>query len=100
MKQLPLSLDRYPRVAGWKSTDTSRAAAADIEDDAATIRGKVVVVLRRGPLTADETAARLGMGLLSVRPRLSELRRMGRIDDTGFRRPNASGKQAIVWRLV
>ncbi|MEQ8707951.1 MAG: hypothetical protein RIC36_03110 [Rhodospirillales bacterium] len=48
-------------------------------------------------LTADELAARLGMDRWSIQPRTSELRCKGLIRDSGQRRPNATGKLAIVW---
>lgn len=49
-------------------------------------------------LTAHETADELGFDKMAIQPRLSELRRKGRIIDSGRRRDNAtSGKRAIVW---
>ena len=48
-------------------------------------------------LTADELSAHLDMDRWSIQPRTSELRRKGLIRDSGQRRPNGSGKQAIVW---
>ena len=42
-------------------------------------------------------AARLEMDRWSIQPRTSELRRKGLIRDSGRRRPNATGKRAIVW---
>jgi len=88
---------RYPQAPGFRPVDTSRAAALAIRADAKTIRGKVIEVLRgRGPMTADEVAEVLGLSILTVRPRLTELKRMGRIEDTGHRRQNRSGKAAAV----
>lgn len=89
----------YPHSAGFKATDTSRAAAETI--NAACLRAKVLDTLRQhGPLTADEAADRLRIDRLSIRPRLSELKATGRVRDTGERRLNASKKRAIVWRLA
>ena len=48
-------------------------------------------------LTADELSARLEMDRWSIQPRTSELKRKGLIRDSGQRRPNRTGKQAIVW---
>jgi predicted ArsR family transcriptional regulator len=50
--------------------------------------------------TADEIATELGESVLSVRPRVSELRALGEIEETGERRVNESGRRAIVWRTV
>lgn len=45
-------------------------------------------------------AGRLGLSILSVRPRITELARDGKVRDSGDRRHNASGKRAIVWAPV
>jgi predicted ArsR family transcriptional regulator len=48
--------------------------------------------------TADEAASELGESILAIRPRLSELVALGKIEDSGLRRKNASGMTATVWR--
>lgn len=50
-------------------------------------------------LTADECASLLDVDRLTVRPRTSELRAESSIIDSGERRPNDSGKMAIVWKV-
>jgi hypothetical protein len=50
--------------------------------------------------TADECAGYLGETILSIRPRFSELRAFGLIEDTGDRRLNDSGRRATVWRAT
>jgi hypothetical protein len=64
-----------------------------------TVRKKVVDYLRahREGATADEIAKVLEHSILTVRPRVSELHRMGLITDSGRRAENASGHRAIVW---
>jgi predicted ArsR family transcriptional regulator len=99
-----ISLDdppsRYPLAPGFRDTDTSRAAAESMRDSAA-IRGAVLRCFEaRGPMTADECAAQLRLSLLTVRPRVTELKHLGMVRDTGVRRPNASGRNAIVWWLA
>jgi DNA-binding Lrp family transcriptional regulator len=47
--------------------------------------------------TADEIAKDLNLSVLSVRPRVSELKRTGKIKLTGARRKNESGMTATVW---
>lgn len=86
----------YPHAAGAQPVDTSIDAAASI--DAATLRRQVVAVMARWPegLTADEVAAVLGRDRLAIRPRLTELKRLGLIRDTGMRRQNRSGRNAAV----
>lgn len=92
--------ESYPSTAGWKGTsDTSRLAASSIP--APLLRAKVLRIYElRGPCTADEAAEALHMSVLSIRPRCSELRASGKIVDSGIRRPNNSGRSAVVWRLA
>lgn len=96
------SLMEYPMVPGCKTStpDTSKAAAVAMEDAAGTLRKAVEGLLSVNELTADECADMLGQSVLSVRPRLSELRKVGRIEPTGARRRNDSGCSASVWRIV
>lgn len=80
--------------------DTSLDAADAMADRAPILRARVLSVLATGDFTADEVAAKLGESVLAIRPRVIELAKADRIADTGERRKNASGRKAIVWRLV
>jgi hypothetical protein len=51
-------------------------------------------------MTADEVADFVGESLLTIRPRMTELKRLGLLRDTGARRANASGRQAVVWEAA
>ena len=88
----------YPASPGFKEGGTSREAALSIKEDAATLRGRALDLLQREALTADEVALRLGRSILSIRPRISELRAKGLVENTGARRINQSGKAAAVWK--
>lgn len=91
----------YPRAVGYKTDtpETSRTAAHST--DARSLRLAVERELRKGGnKTADEIAATLGQSMLAIRPRCSELLRLGKIRDSGQRRPNASGKNAAAWEIV
>ena len=92
----------YPHRPGHRRTDTSMAVADDMAPSARTLRAKVLAVLnfRPGGMTADDCADLLGIDKLSIRPRVSELRELGQVRDSGRRSPNASGKMAIIWVLV
>lgn len=90
----------YPNVPGSMPRDTSEAAAESIRESAETLRAKALDAIRRQPATADEVADRIGSSILAVRPRVTELAKMGRIEDSGERRKNASGRSAIVWRIA
>lgn len=91
---------RYPQRPGAKASGTSEAAAPSV-NLAATLRELVLHVLRKhGPMSADQIADVLGESVLAVRPRASELRAMGKVEDSRKRATNQSGKSAIVWRIV
>lgn len=50
--------------------------------------------------TADEIGLALGLAPLSVRPRVSELVRVGWVEDAGLRRPSAGGGIAGTLRIT
>ena len=80
-------------------TETSQAAAESMAAQAPHLRVKVLEAIRaaKDGLTADEVAAKLDLSILSVRPRVTELRKGGLIIQSCERRPNASGRSATVW---
>ena len=90
----------YPESPGYKTEhpETSKGAARAVHGAAATLRARVDALFDTGELTADEAAGALGESVLSVRPRVTELCRQGRLEDAGQRRRNASGHRAAVWR--
>jgi hypothetical protein len=76
---------RYPILPGYKTADTSKAAAIKIAPYANTVRAAVLteyVAAYPRELTADQAAALVGKSILTVRPRVSELRRMGLLEPT------------------
>lgn len=88
----------YPVDAGWTEPTTSREAAATV--DASGLRFEVLTCLTsHGAMTADECAHWLDQSVLTIRPRFSELRALGVIEDTGERHMNTSGRRAAVWKL-
>jgi len=91
----------YPQAPGWKTDrpETSKQAAKAIKSRADTLRELVLEKYRLGSATADEIAAKLGESVLTIRPRVAELHKQGKLVDTGVRRPNESGHSATVWRL-
>ena len=92
----------YPSEPGVKThaTETSQQAACAIKPDAFTLRQKCLAALKGAAMTADEVAELLGVDRLAIRPRLSELNAMRKIEATLFRRKNNSGKKAVVWCVV
>jgi predicted ArsR family transcriptional regulator len=90
----------YPNHPGFKASGTSQDAADNMAEHAPTLRERVESILRKwGAMTTDEVAGVLGVSVLAVRPRFSELMKMGKIEQTGERRKNASGMSASVWRI-
>lgn len=78
----------------------SQEAAEAMEIVAIILRDEVVIALQGRTLTSDEIAAAISQSPLAVRPRLSELFRLGIVVKTHERRRNISGKTATVWALA
>lgn len=98
---MSLDLFTYPQSPGWKARDTAAEAAESIRPTAARLQRMCLSALRlAGPMTADECADWLGIDKLSIRPRFSELSKLGYVTDTEERHLNDSGKRAIVWRAA
>jgi predicted ArsR family transcriptional regulator len=92
----------YPDAPGFKVSGTSQQAAEVIGGNANKLRAAVLAQFAAYPggATADEVAKDLNLSVLSVRPRVSELKRTGKIRQTGARRKNESGMTATVWRIA
>jgi hypothetical protein len=90
----------YPETPGHRGIDTSIVAADSISHALPRLQSSVLGVIlgagERGS-TADEVSAALGWERWRVRPRTSELRKAGRIVDSGRRRDSLSGIASIVW---
>jgi predicted transcriptional regulator len=82
--------------------DTEAGAADFIKSTAGKLRVRVVDQLQANPagLTACELAEKLDAYLYSVAPRITELQKGGRVEDSGRRRPSDRGRPSVVWRLV
>jgi len=86
-----------PSVRG---SETSEAAAREIEPDTGKLRGAVLGFLRgRGAAgaTDEEVQAGLGMGGSTERPRRRELEKAGLVIASGAVRKTGSGRTATVW---
>lgn len=92
--------DEYPFTAGHRDIDTSIAAAELINAALPKLQRSVLSVIAAAGAhgaTGDEIAAVLAWERHRVRPRTSELRRLGKIVDSGWRRPSLAGIASIVW---
>lgn len=91
----------YVSGIGFNGTTTGAEAAQAAAPTAETLRRRALAALvAYGPMTADEIAEKLGEPILSVRPRVSELRASGSVEPTNTRRPTAAGNSAQVWRVT
>ncbi|TIL42791.1 hypothetical protein [Mesorhizobium sp.] len=93
-------MSSYPNAPGHRNVETSIAAAETLAPKLGRLQRMAQAAIRdvgTHGLTADELAARLKLDRWSIQPRTSELKRKGLILDSGQRRPNATGKLAIVW---
>ena len=87
--------DPHPRPDATADTDPQPVAGAGPR--AGTVAAKVYeAYLFFGAMTADECAAAIGLGVLTVRPRCTELRAQGLLVASGERRPNRGGRTAAV----
>lgn len=98
--ELNLVVPRYPQVPASRRCDTSRAASVLAREKAEYLRPKVFAALRDKPMTGTELAESLDETLLNIRPRISELRAMGKVFATKARRFNPSGNPEIVWATL
>lgn len=90
----------YPYSPAKGQTDTSSDAAEAIKPITARVQRLAlegIILAGQQGLTAVELADLLCMERTTVQPRISELRRLGRIEDSGERRHNPNRKRAIVW---
>lgn len=93
--------EAYPSAPGYKAEGPSREAARKIAPRAGSLRARVLnyfVAVYPAAKTADEVAKALNLSVLSSRPRLTELRALGWLEETPERRPNASGCMAAALR--
>lgn len=98
--------DLFTYTSDATPADTRLAALESIEPRADDLRDRVLRYMRKlassggKGITADECANALRLGILSIRPRFTELKKAGLICDTGVRRKNASGNSARVMTVT
>jgi hypothetical protein len=96
-------MNDYPDRPGHRGVSTSVEAANALAPHLGRLQKLVLEAISEAypvGLTADELATKLKLDRWSVQPRTSELKLKGLILDSGRRRPNVTGKKAIVWVLV
>ena len=96
-------LETLPPLTHRKATDTELRAALRAAEAAPSLRVSVlylVVAMGDRGITADAAIEILKKRDYSIRPRFTELRNMGLVDDSGLRRPNRYDQPEIVWRAT
>jgi predicted ArsR family transcriptional regulator len=92
----------YPDEAGFKGSasgpgaDNARYYSAQVTGRRRQVLGGLDV----GPGTAEEIAVRVGLHWYLTRPRLSELKALGLVIETGERGTGALGGSVSRWRLT
>lgn len=93
--------DPFDTARNHRGVGTSINAAAMAAETSSQLRYVVHKALcDHGDHTVDETCGLTGLPRYSIQPRFTELRKAGAIRDTGLRRRNTSGANAIVWRAT
>lgn len=99
----PDLFDQYPKGPGYTEPTTSKDAARGIAPRVRTLRERALEEIRRAGdegISADDVAERMNKNILSIRPRVAELKALGLIEETGERSENDSGMTAHKWRLA
>ena len=81
--------------------DTSHDAARQAKGLAT--RHKVIIhwaLLDWGPMTSNEIASHCELDYLQVARRINDLKRDGKVEDTGLRRASPGGRKAAVWAVT
>lgn len=100
---------QYPHQPGWRAqatSETSREAALAVRAKAKPMMALIEELLAEGPASPEQLHARLSENgsrvlLTSVRARVCQLHKLGRVVDTGRRSLGESLRaKVIVWRLA
>lgn len=98
----------YPQEPGWRQsvTETSKAAALLQREKAQSMMARVEAMLADGPASCEQLHEKLSEDgerilLTSVRARVCQLHRLGRVRDSGGRALGESLRaKVVVWRLA
>jgi predicted ArsR family transcriptional regulator len=91
-------IDRYPIAPGFKDKGPGREAAERYAPQVGRRQAQVLGGLDAGPATAEEVGDRVGLHWYLTRPRLSELKALGLVVETGERGRGALGGSVNRWR--
>lgn len=88
----------YPDTPGYSDPDTSKAAADKIAAVSGDLAQLVLAAISDKPQTCFELETVLGLPHQTASARVRELVLKELVEDSGARRPTASGRNAKVWR--
>jgi len=91
----------YPLTPGFKgNAETGRDGARMFASKCGSRQAEALEALRElGEASAEQIAEHTSRHWYLVRPRLSELKAQGKVQDTGRRAATGMGGQTTVWRL-
>lgn len=95
--------EQYPHVPGHRGVSSSIEAAEKIAPKVHTMRDRVYGIIKvcgQNGITVEELCQFMKMEPKHCQPRVSELRKLGKVVDSGDRRPSESGVRVIVWKAV
>lgn len=93
----------FGKPPAQQHSETSKAAAEEIETSANAMRRRVLEFLRQqlpDGATDEEGTARLLMNPSTYRPRRIELVERHQVRDSGRKRKTASGREVVVWEAT
>lgn len=93
---------KYPDKSGYQNQETSKQAAQDIKPRAKKLEARVLEVIRSFPFgcSPERAAQELEKNIISVRPRFTQLKLKGFIEDSGRRDRTECNKSSIIWIAI
>lgn len=99
--RLDFSRVRFPARDTDPDTSKAAASAALASETQRTLAGRILRAFRHsGPCTSWDVATRMGLTYQEVSRRVSDLRDLGHIRDTGDRVTGPHGRKVIVWEVT
>jgi len=95
--------EQYPMTPGHRGVSSSIEAAEKIKPKVGGMRGRVYGIIKlcgEEGTTVEELCAFMKLEAKHVQPRVSELRKLGKVIDSGLKRKSESGVSVIVWKAV
>lgn len=95
-----MQIAAYPYHPGYKDQQTSKEAAHKYAGKSKMLCDEIEAILKSGAMSAYDLARLFNEPITSIRPRLTQLKNQGKIEDSGERHLTEGGCREKVWRLV